>query len=267
MFCPSCGRELNSNNVCGNPACPSYVDNSNYTNQSFESNNQSYDNNYGYNQNYTSSQNFNNSQYNGNNGFRDKNGISVTEMMEFVGPKNSDHYMEQWQKAQDNENFISWNWPAFFTNFLWFWHRKMYGLAAAIFGVNIVLRVIAKIIVKAFLKPNYYSYSYYSSGLLSPYSSFSSLPTLLISLIIAVLSALFANQLYIKHATKKIRMIKASSSMGVDSNMIFRRLRSNGGTTVAPIIFAIVLGVIIFLLIIIGLVALGSLSSSYRGFY
>ncbi|MDS0526964.1 DUF2628 domain-containing protein [Clostridium sp. SHJSY1] len=285
MFCSKCGKELDSNNVCSNPSCPSYINNNNHTNQdlgvsnpntvaynvnSEQYNNQNHSNqnynnygnnqNYGYNQNFGNPQNLNNSQFNTNNGFRDKHGISTEELVEFVGEKKSHYYLEQWQKSQENENYISWNWPAFFTNFLWFWYRKMYGLAAIVFSVNLVLRIIATLIFRAVTRPSFYSSSYYYS------SNSTNWPVYLIGLIVSILSGLFANQLYMKYATKKIKSIKSTASMGLDNATIFRRLGINGGTTIAPIIFAAVILVIIILFVLIVLVAADSYSS-YGGYY
>lgn len=262
MFCPKCGKELNTNNVCVNPSCPAYINNNNSINQGFGvnnqnqinnqniGNNQNFNGNYGFNQNYPNQnvQNFNNSQVNMDNSFRDQNGISATEMMEFVGEKNSDYYIEQWGKAQENENFISWNWPAFFTNFLWFWHRKMYGIAAIIFGVGFIIKLLLTLIVKSISR-----YSYLTSRPIA-------WPSYIIALVVSVISSLLANQLYIKHATKKIRSIKSTASMGVDNDTIFRRLRSNGGTTWVPLFVAIGVFVLTILLLIVGL----SVTSNYR---
>lgn len=280
MFCPKCGKELDSNNVCSNPSCPSYNDNNNHANQNFEVNNQNigahtvnseqYNNqnhiNYGYNQSYTSPQNFNSPQFNTNGSFRDKNGISTEELMQFVGEPNAHYYLEQWQKSQYNENFTSWNWPAFFGGFLWFWYRKMYGLAGIIFAATFALRLLVSILFGAFARPSLYYSSSYFGGLYSNHGIFN-LPANIIGLIISIVCALFANQLYIKFATKKIASVKATSSMGIDDASIFRGLGLTGGTTMAPIIFIIVVVVIFVLIFAIALIGLNRAFNGYGSYY
>jgi type IV pilus assembly protein PilA len=43
----------------------------------------------------------------------------------FLG-KNSHYYLEKWKKMLQSNSKISWNWPAFFFGFWWFFYRKMY---------------------------------------------------------------------------------------------------------------------------------------------
>ena len=69
---------------------------------------------------------------------------------------------------------------------------------------------------------------------------------------------LFGNQLYMKHATRKILCIKSHQSNNTDYNTTTRRLRVNGGTTIAPIIAAIILFIAIFLLLILYVLIYGS---------
>ncbi|MBD7911813.1 MULTISPECIES: DUF2628 domain-containing protein [Clostridium] len=276
MFCPKCGKELNTNNVCVNPSCPSHINNNNSINQGYESTNQNtqgynqnpqqqyvnqnFNGNYGFNQNNQyhpnqNTQNFNNSQFGENNDFRDQNGISSAEMMEFIGYKNSDYYIDKWGKSQENKNFISWNWPAFFTNFLWFWHRKMYGIAAGIFGVNFIIRL--------FIASTSATLTGHNFNIASRTTNWFGI---ILNILVGVLSSLFANQLYMKHATNKIRSIKSTSYMGFDNNTIFNRLRKSGGTTWAPLIFVIVVFVVIFIFALIA-ISFGSSHYRYSHFY
>jgi multisubunit Na+/H+ antiporter MnhG subunit len=201
MFCTKCGKELNSNNVCSNESCPSYIINNNSTKQEV-----------GFNQN------FNNSRFNMYNNFRDQNGISATELMEFVGDKNVDYFVNQWSKSQENKNFLSWNWPAFFGNFFWFWYRKMYGMAAIVFFLSRLFMILG--ILLAFVFSEFI-----------PYFSELKWISFLIILLVPVGVSLIANQLYLKHVTKKINSIRLTASMGLTNYDTFlKRLRANGGT-------------------------------------
>lgn len=198
MYCKHCGHELNSDNICTNPECPSNTDkNIN-------------DNNYSNNFNESSSY----------NEFRDTNGISISEMVAFVGDKKAEYYLDKWTHYQNNENFVSWNWPAFLCGFYWFWYRKMYSIMTIILAVSICGTMILPSWVAQIL-----------------------------SLGITIGCGLFSNQLYMKHTTKKILSIKSLANKGVDYNVIMRRIHVNGGTTIAPIITAIVVFIFTILLI------------------
>ncbi|MBD7911811.1 MULTISPECIES: DUF2628 domain-containing protein [Clostridium] len=242
MFCPKCGHELDSNNICTNPDCITNINNhydknlklnSDTSNSNLNSNNDIFNNNNNYNENNNEnynqnfnqgSNNFNNSnETNMNNEFRDANGISATEMMEFLGDKNTEYYMDKWTRFQENSNFVSWNWPSFLFTLYWFWFRKMYNIAGIIFAVDI----------GSLLLLGHFKWLRY-----------------LISLVIMIGSGLLANQLYINHATNKIKSAKFTTSMGFDNSMFVRRLRSMGGITWIPLFVAIGLFVLALILIV-----------------
>ena len=204
MYCKYCGHKLNSDNICTNPECPSNLDKN-------------------INQEYNSNQ----------NQFRDANGISISEMVTFIGDKNTDYYIEKWTHYQNNENFLSWNWPAFLCGFYWFWYRKMYLIMTIILLVSIC---------GAFFLPDWV-WSILTLG-------------------ITIGCGLFANQLYMKHAVRKITSTKSLLNHGLDYNLIIRRIHSNGGTTIAPIIVFIVLCALLILLTIFGVILGASLINS-----
>ena len=146
-------------------------------------------------------------------------------MIAFVGEKKADYYLDKWTDYQNNENFISWNWPAFLCGFYWFWYRKMYSIVAIILAVSMC---------SAIFLPEWVCR--------------------ILSLGIIIGCGLFGNQLYMKHAVKKITSIKSLLNRGADYSVIMRRIRLNGGTTIVPIIILIVLFILLiflFLLLII----------------
>ena len=177
MFCNKCGQELDSNNVCINPDCPS---------------NKTYFN------------------------------VSDTEMMSYIGYKNTAYYMDKWNRYKDNEKFTSWNWPAFFFTLVWFLYRKMYVYAAILFGFNFICSAVFSALDL--------------EGLAN-----------LINLGVMVASALLANQLYIKNNIKKINQLKKSIP-NISSDTLERTLQSNGGITWVPVI---IVSVLYFLFILI----------------
>lgn len=206
MFCPKCGQELDTNNICSNPSCPS-----NRVNEYNASTNYSYNNS-------------NNYDFNSHNNNYEWDGISSIEIIDFIGYKNTDYYMDKWNKYKENTKFISWNWPAFFFGLIWFAYRKMYGFAGILFGIGVLSNIIFEGLID-------------SSGL-----------SLLCSLIIMVCSALFGNQLYIKFCVKKISRIK-SALPNITSEDLSARLKANGGITWVPVIIFVAIYVLIFLLI------------------
>lgn len=214
MYCKYCGHELNSENICTNPECPAKAN----INNDF------------YNNSEEQSTTFNE--------FHDFNGITTSEMVSFVGEKRADYYLEKWNKYIENENFISWNWPAFLFGFYWFWYRKMYSIMLIILAISV------------------------SGSLFLPEAAAS-----ILSLGLMIGFGLFGNQLYMKHATNKILYIKSAQSMGVDYNTITRRLRVNGGTTIAPIIICIVLFILLVILMVAGAVLFNNLNIDVNTFY
>ncbi|PRR84407.1 DUF2628 domain-containing protein [Clostridium vincentii] len=214
------GYNQNSNNNQN----AGYNQNSNNNQNNGYNQNANSNQNNGFNQNPNNNQNnYYNQGYNNNQGNSsiDKNGISAGEMMEFFGPKNTEYYMDKWNKSQENSSFISWNWPAFLFSFIWLCFRKMYSYAAIVLVVTTV-----------------------SSIFLPGWASS------IIGFAIMICSALFANQIYIKHSIDKIRTVKLTT--GMNPSILFDRLRANGGITWVPVI---ILSVIFGLLFIMGVIA------------
>lgn len=295
MFCSNCGKELDANNVCINPTCPSnsesnsefyqessinnnstiddvetteptidnneslnentsytqnpgYNQNSNYNQNASYTQNPNYNQNAGYNQNPNYNQNagYNqgpnygqNTGYNQGNPFTDKNGVSANEMMDLLGPKNTEYYMDKWNRSQENPNFISWNWPAFLFGVIWLFFRKMYAVAGIVIGIS------------------------FASWLILP-----SWGQSMLSLGLMIAFGLLANQIYIKQSIDKIRATKVSTSF--NPQILSQRLREIGGITWVPVIIAsVLLGLLIIFLIIviIAAVAFGSSFGGYGNFY
>lgn len=226
MFCSKCGQDLNLNGVCTNPSCPSNSTTNSEPNANYNNQYQPMDMN-----------SYNESSYNQNSQeYADKDGITPNEMMDFIGDKKTEFYMEKWTRYQENEKFISWNWPAFLFNLLWFAYRKMYGVAGIIFGIS------------------------FASGAISELIGIGSLSSL-VGLAVMVGSGLLANQLYIKNCITKINKTK-NALPGMSSDDLSRRLRVNGGITWVPVIIIVgIYFVLIVLLFILLAAAIGSAGS------
>ncbi|MGG7178148.1 DUF2628 domain-containing protein [Clostridium paraputrificum] len=225
MFCSKCGQELNLNSVCTNPSCPSNATNNSETNTNYSNTNQYQPqeiNSYGYDE-YSSTSS--------TDEYADMYGVTPNEMMDFIGDKKTEFYMEKWTRYQENDKFISWNWPAFFFGLIWFAYRKMYGIAGIIFGISILSSIFTSVIFDL-------------SGLNS-----------LISLAVMIGSGLLANQLYIKNCIKKITGIK-NAIPNMSKEDLSRRLRANGGINWIPVIVIVVIYAILLILIFIIVAAL-----------
>ncbi|MDS0526120.1 DUF2628 domain-containing protein [Clostridium sp. SHJSY1] len=271
MFCQKCGKELTENDVCEN-CNPSHIS-KNSSKEANESNSTK--------QKLTFNDIFNETKTNDKNlekktqdtfndinlkkksknvlndndlkkksknildddTLRDANKISTEEMMNFIADANVDYYIKKWNKSQKNKNFLSLNFPAFFTNFFWFWYRKMYATAIIIFFASAILTALMvcfSIIIAAPIASDF-----------SPFISENKWLSLLICLIIPLVVSLNANHLYIKHATKKINKLRLKKSKELDKDGFLKILRSNGGTTLAPLLFIITFLIILLVYILI----------------
>lgn len=240
MYCSKCGQELDSNNVCNNPSCPSNLNpdyNIGNTNFGYAQNinikyKAPYDNSYTnsstiqYNNDY--SNDFSN-QYGD-----DYYGVVPEEMASFIGYKNTNYYMNKWTTYQFNNNFISWNWSSFFFAYFWCAYRKMYNWMGILYGISLF---------KNFIILKFFANSTSNIFLID----------LGACIVINSCFSLFANQLYIKECFKKITKLKyAFPSLSV--NDLTPRLSQKGGTTIIPIIlyfvFCILLTIILSLIIL-----------------
>ena len=58
-----------------------------------------------------------------------------------VGRKHN-YYLDMWERYEKSESFKGWNCSALFFGFIWVAYRKMYELAAKLFGLQILLAVV-----------------------------------------------------------------------------------------------------------------------------
>lgn len=152
------------------------------------------------------------------------NRISEEEIRAFIGESNTNYYMEKWSLINKTDKSVSWNWAAFFLGSLWLLYRKMYVWGALMIVVSIV-------------------------------ASLNGVP--FAWLLLAILTGMFGNKLYLEETRKKIIEIKNTTS---DLNGQYEMIRFKGGTNlVLPIIIAIVLCLIRIFLIILGMAAIGLL--------
>lgn len=231
MYCTQCGKELGADGKCHNPSCKTNLD---HSNNSQEFVNLNKDNS----TNYSNENMANNNPYaqRSQNPYAQGNNLNVSlrEFATFVGPKNTEYYMDKFEKYEMNQSFASWNWAAFFLNIYWMLYRKMYKVAAIVVAIKIV--------------------AFFVLGPFAPIVSFA----------IAIGIGVYGNLFYIKDCINKISNIKRFSS-NINEADYNNRLMINGGTNLAaPLIIIGILVFIIFItLIFVGVAA----SSFYHNYY
>ncbi len=130
----------------------------------------------------------------------------------FVGPKNAHYYERIFANFEAGRGTVSWHWPAFFVSWFWLMYRKMWGWFFVYwFGIPIALTSISAMISTT---------AGAEAGLTFYYGGY--------VIIAFILVPMFANNLYYKHAKKKIEKVAASSLSGEQQRMELARM---GGTS------------------------------------
>ncbi|BCZ49058.1 hypothetical protein psyc5s11_51250 [Clostridium gelidum] len=247
MKCPHCQEELGLNDICINPACSyfgtkiefsekshlnstennldnknsyntepnSYTSNTNLNNNNKFNNNPKFNNsNNNPNQNYDNINNPNNFQSLNKDNYTSDN-ISKEEFVAFIGSNNANYYLDYIDKMKKNTNFISWNWPCFFLGTYWLLYRKLYAAAAIFFVVTI------------------------GTSLLIPG---------VLSLLLRILLAMFANAIYLNHSVRQIKTVKTIIA-NLSATQYINRLHKKGGVNLAAPFILIAIYILIFIII------------------
>lgn len=244
MKCPHCQEELGINNVCINVICSYFGteisfsdtcnlndkknDLKNKNNYNTKSNNYNANlNNYSYHRNsYNNNQGINktiNSSFNIYN--INDNNISREEFAAFIGSHNTDHYLHYIPKMENNNRFLSWNWPCFFLGAYWLLYRKLYALAS----ILIILT--------------------FTSSRLSGTKTH-----IFFMLVMNIVLAIFANAIYINNSKRKIKLVKTTIA-SFNTTQYINKLHKKGGVNlITPLIllaiyvFFIIISIVSFLL-------------------
>lgn len=183
--------------------------------------NNSYQNyNQNYNQSYQNYQNYQN-YANQNSAYH----IDPNDLAVFVGAENNGYYMQKYTEMNMSNSKNSWNWAAFLISAPWMLYRKMYKNALIYMGGILLI------------------------SLALPY----------FSIALPILSGIFGNHFYFKHAEEKLK--SASMMSGYEKNMFISR---EGGTNVGAAI-GITIAFVFVECIIIGLLA--ALGIGYYRYY
>lgn len=243
MKCPHCGEELGLNNICINPLC-SYFGNTfsddNITeeiqqNLNIDEADTSYNNTSNYNDDKHS---YDTNSSSRSNFMNNAGNISDEEFKVFFGPKKLNYYLNNLKQYRVSKKFTSWNWPCFLLGPYWLLYRKMFALAFGYIVLNFIVTFLTE----------------------TPFS-----------LLLRIVTAVFANGLYIHHCESKIRKIKVSHN-ALDLNKYFLTLKKKGGTSLAVPIGLIILTSIVAIAIVCIFISLifvpdSNIPSSLPGYY
>lgn len=249
MKCPHCQRELGLNNICINVICSHFgteinsSDNSNlnytendldkknsYNNNTYNSNdnhnlNNKYDNvnDYSYNRHsYDNNQSINKTTNKSSNIYN--NNISIKEFAAFIGDHNTNYYLEHIHKMENNNRFLSWNWPCFFLGPYWLLYRKLYAIALILIVLNISLSLV-----------------------------FHSRISMFLGLPVRIILTIFANAIYLNNSKRKIKTVKTTIA-NLSTTQYINRLHKKGGVNlVAPLILLAICIIIIIISIVTAL--------------
>lgn len=158
-----------------------------------------------------------------NNNINGELPFTLEEYETFIGAPKSAYYVEKFALMQKGSK-ASWNWAAFFLSSIWLLYRKMYAIGIGAYLGSILLGRIHW-----------------------------TLPWIL-----SICIGVFGNYLYCEHTHNKITEI---NKMGYDQQFRKIKLAEVGGVN---IVIPIVLGVVyalIFIILIIGVLALASLAA------
>lgn len=136
----------------------------------------------------------------------------------FLGPKNSDYYLDAFDKIEQGAG-RRWHWPAFFVTWFWLGYRKMW---LWFFAYWIVFPVVLSLLMVVLSLVNE------TVGLIAYVAG------------LFIVPPLFANQVYFSHAKAKIA--KATASSG-DPSVQAQQAARFGGTS--GILLFVILGIVI----------------------
>ncbi|MGL4572528.1 MAG: DUF2628 domain-containing protein [Clostridium sp.] len=152
----------------------------------------------------------------------------------FVGDSNAEYYFNKKKKQTGDSLFPSWNFASFFAPGYWLLYRKLYKWFIGFTAVNLVLSLLLELIG----------------------------PTAAIigNIVLAVLMGIFGNAIYITHAKKKVKSLKAFYSQFGNED---EHIKANGGTNiVAPLVL---LAISLFMALSF-LIIFSSFASSFANF-
>ncbi len=174
-------------------------------------------------------------------------GISAEEIESYVGA-NSSWFLRRFRLLSSGQSSISWNWPAFFFKFFYFFYRKMYLVGFLLMAFYIMLAMPSAMYTIELIKMN--SMELFGVEIACNVQLMNSLaafmPTInILNAVYAVLCGLFANKLYMKKVFKDIKLVREKVKGKMDQKEYLGALSRIG----KPDRFTIVLLLVVYLLV------------------
>jgi hypothetical protein len=137
----------------------------------------------------------------------------------FVG-KNYDFYITKWNRLENKNSKISWNWATFFLGPFWFGYRKMY--------IPVLLIGVTYLLIDLFFYLIQYQYSE-ENYFFDPVQNFLVFP-------FTIILSLFGNYLYLKHTNRYIDQVNLKP---FNNEQKKTWLKSKGGTSWLSVFFTV----------------------------
>ncbi len=142
-------------------------------------------------------------------------GVTAGEASEFVAV-NTQRYIPKFAKLS-RKNKASWNWMAFFFPEAWFFSRKMYKMGALVLSLLVAAQIFLTPMIKFLDGVVLEDYASYAAYLMENISTLGAMPiilmyaSVLITMVIRIISAIFGDYIYKSHAIDKIKGIGKSN--------------------------------------------------------
>jgi len=143
----------------------------------------------------------------------------------YIG-KNVDTYLEKFKKMHNKDTNVSWNWCAFLFCEFWFAYRKMYGVAALVWGIPYALGTVLGIVLG------------FSNIDMASITMIANAAGVIIGLIFMVFVGMFGDHFYRKKVDKLVEMGESAESQEELQGVIKR-----GGTSGAAMGIAMLISV------------------------
>lgn len=159
------------------------------------------------------------------------NGVSAREISAYVG-NGAFYFLRQFQMLLRSKSNISWNWPAFFFKYAYFFYRKLYLRGALVLGfylfTSIPLMQYSIELFKAEYAPQFF-------GIVVPYNHelMAQLTTMapfisMLRFIMALFCGLYANKLFLHKTLSDIQKTRAVLADGVQDREYYNVLSVQG---------------------------------------
>lgn len=161
-------------------------------------------------------------------------GVSVKELSAYVG-NNFFSYLRNFQRMERSTSQISWNWAAFFFNFLYFFYRKMYlvgGVLLAFFAVTEIPGLLYTFELVKEQAPALFGVQVQADPAMMAMAARMTNYSNLLRFVMMVVCGMFANKIYLKKILKDIVRLRQGHGQQPSADY-YNSLAMNGRTNFA----------------------------------